>query len=166
VSSRRLRRGRRFLGAGLVVLVVAGGAGGYLLTGSSGGRAEQVQYTFATARRGELRQTADAQFTMTRSRQTQLRAPAAGVVTKLYLSEDQALPTLKPLLEVDGAAVYGIASAPPSTGTSSRATPATTSRRSRPPWRGRATTPAAPTATSAARPRPLWRTGRRPRGST
>jgi putative ABC transport system ATP-binding protein len=77
------------------------------------GQAEQVQYTFATARRGELRQTVDAQFTMARSRQTQLRATAAGVVTKLYLSEGQALPTLKPLLQVDGATVYGIASATP-----------------------------------------------------
>jgi membrane fusion protein, macrolide-specific efflux system len=113
VSSRRPRRGRRLIGAGLVVLVVAGGAAGYLLTRSSGSQAEQVQYTFATARRGELRQTVDAQFTMTRSRQTQLRAPAAGVVTKLHLSEGQALPTLKPLLEVDGAAIYGIASATP-----------------------------------------------------
>jgi peptidoglycan hydrolase-like protein with peptidoglycan-binding domain len=113
VSSRRPRRGRRFLGAGLAVLVVAGGAAGYLLTRSSGGQAGQVQYTFTTARRGELRQTVDAQFTMTRSRQTQLRAPAAGVVTKLHLSQGQALPALEPLLEVDGAAVYGIASATP-----------------------------------------------------
>jgi hypothetical protein len=166
VSSRRPRRGHRFLGAGLAVLVVAGGAAGYLLTRSSGGQAEQVQYTFATARRGELRQTVDAQFTMTQSRQTQLRAPAAGVVTKLNLSAGQALPTLKPLLEVDGAAVYGIASAIPFYRDLVAGDTGDDVLRFRPPWRRPATTPAAPTATSAARPRPPWRTGRRPRDST
>jgi len=101
------------VGAGLTIVVVAGGAVGYLLARSSGSGAEQVQYTVATARRGELRQTVDAQFTMTRSTQTQLRAPAAGIVTKLNLTEGQALPTLKSLLEEDGTAVYGIASATP-----------------------------------------------------
>jgi peptidoglycan hydrolase-like protein with peptidoglycan-binding domain len=109
------RKGRRgLLAAGLVVLVAAGGATAYLLT-RNGNQAHAAgpQLQTAVARRTDLRQTVDAQFTMTRSQSFTLRAPAAGTVTGVHLTEGKPLPSLKSLVDVDGTAVYGIPSATP-----------------------------------------------------
>jgi membrane fusion protein, macrolide-specific efflux system len=115
VSPRRSRR-RGLLAAGLAVVVVAGGATAYLVTrgqDAGGAASAQPQLQTAVARRTELRQTVDAQFTMTRSQSFTLRAPAAGTVTGVHLTEGRALPSLQPLVELDGTAVYGIPSATP-----------------------------------------------------
>ena len=109
------RKGRRgLLAAGLVVLVAAGGATAYLLT-RNGTPAEAAgpQLQTAVARRTDLRQTVDAQFTMTRSQSFTLRAPAAGTATGVHLTEGKPLPSLKSLVDVDGTAVYGVPSATP-----------------------------------------------------
>jgi Putative peptidoglycan binding domain/HlyD family secretion protein len=113
VSPRRKAR-RGLLAAGLAVVVVAGGASAYLLTRGGGGEGSaQPQLQTAAARRTELRQTVDAQFTMARSRLFTLRAPTAGTVTGVHLTEGKALPALQSLVDVDGTAVYGIPSATP-----------------------------------------------------
>jgi macrolide-specific efflux system membrane fusion protein len=112
VSPRRKRR-RGLLAAGLAVVVVAGGATAYLVTrGGASAASAQPQLQSAVARRTELRQTVDAQFTMTRSQSFTLRAPA-GTVTGVHLTEGKALPSLQPLVELDGTAIYGIPSATP-----------------------------------------------------
>jgi macrolide-specific efflux system membrane fusion protein len=114
VSPRRKRGRRRLIAGGLAVVVVAGGAAGYLVTRSSAGDdAEQPRYQTAVARRTELRQTVDAQFTISRSQSFTLKAPSTGTVTKLHLTEGKALRALQPLVEINGAAVYGIPSATP-----------------------------------------------------
>lgn len=109
------RNGRRgLLAAGLAVVVVAGGATAYLLTrNGSNGDSAQPQLQTAVARRTELRQTVDAQFTMARSQSFSLRAPTAGTVTGVHLTEGKALPALEPLVDVSGTSVYGIPSATP-----------------------------------------------------
>ena len=109
------RKGRRgLLAAGLVIVVAAGGATAYLVT-RTGNQADAAgpQLQTAVARRTELRQTVDAQFTMTRSQSFTLHAPAAGTVTGVHLTEGKPLPSLKSLVDVDGTAVYGIPSATP-----------------------------------------------------
>ena len=113
MSPRRSRR-RGLLAAGLAVVVVAGGATAYLLTrGGASAASAQPQLQTAVARRTELRQTVDAQFTITRSQSFTLRVPAAGTVTGVHLAEGRALPSLRPLVELDGTAVYGVPSATP-----------------------------------------------------
>jgi hypothetical protein len=113
MSPKRKRR-RGLLAAGLVVVVVAGGATAYLVTrNGSQPAAGGPQLQTAVARRTELRQTVDAQFTMTRSQSFTLHAPAAGTVTGVHLTEGKALPSLKSLVDVDGTAVFGIPSATP-----------------------------------------------------
>jgi len=151
--SPRRRRGLRLLAAGIVVVVVAGGAAGYLITRDSGGdTTAQPQLQTATARRTELRQTVDAQFTIARSQSFTLKAPSAGTVTKIHLTEGKALPTLQPLSRSTARRSTASRAPRPSTATSPRATAATTSRRSRPRCAAPATILAMPTATSAARP--------------
>jgi macrolide-specific efflux system membrane fusion protein len=113
VSPRR-RGGRGLLAAGVVVVVAAGGTAAYLVTRASGGdHAAPPQLQTAVARRTELRQTVDAQFTMSRSQSYTLKAPAAGTVTKIHITEGKALPSLQPVVDVNGAAAYGIPSAMP-----------------------------------------------------
>jgi membrane fusion protein, macrolide-specific efflux system len=113
VSGRR-GRGRSLLATALVVVVVAGGAAAYLLTRDSGADdTAQPQLQTAVARRTELRQTVDGQFTMSRSQSFALKAPSAGTVTRIHLAEGKALPALQPLVEVNGEALYGIPSATP-----------------------------------------------------
>jgi Putative peptidoglycan binding domain/HlyD family secretion protein len=113
VSARR-RRGRGLLAAGLAVVVVAGGGAAYLLSrGSGGDGTAQPQLQTAVARRTELRQTVDAQFTMSRSQSFSLKAPSAGTVTRIRLTEGEPLPSLEPLVEINGEAFYGIPSATP-----------------------------------------------------
>jgi macrolide-specific efflux system membrane fusion protein len=113
VSPRRRRR-RGLLAAGLAAVVVAGAAAAYLVTrGGASAASAQPQLQTAVARRTELRQTVDAQFTMTRSQSFTLRAPAAGTVTGVHLTEGRALRSLQPLVELDGTTVYGIPSATP-----------------------------------------------------
>ena len=112
--SARRRRGRGWLAGGLAVVVVAGAAAAYLVTrDSSGDDATGPQLQTAVARRTELRQTVDASFTISRSQSFTLKAPGAGTVTKIHITEGKALPALQPLVDVNGAAVYGIASATP-----------------------------------------------------
>jgi hypothetical protein len=113
VSARRNGR-RGLLAAGPAVVVVAGGATAYLLTRNGrNGDSAQPQLQTAVARRTELRQTVDAQFTMARSQSFSLRAPTGGTVTGVHLTEGEALPALEPLVEVSGTSVYGIPSATP-----------------------------------------------------
>jgi membrane fusion protein, macrolide-specific efflux system len=113
VSTRR-RRGRGLLAGALAVVVVAGGTAAYLVTRGSGkSQADQPQLQTATAQRTELRETVDAQFTISRSESFSLKAPAAGTVTAVHMTAGKALPSLKPLVDVNGSAIYGIPSATP-----------------------------------------------------
>jgi len=114
VVSQPRKRGRGLLAGALAVVVVAGGTAAYLLTrGSDGGAADQPRLQTATAQRTELRETVDAQFTISRSQSFSLKAPAPGIVTKLHVAAGKALPSLKPLVDIDGTAIYGIPSATP-----------------------------------------------------
>jgi macrolide-specific efflux system membrane fusion protein len=113
VSTRRRRR-RGLLAGALAVVVVAGGTAAYLVTrGSDKSQADQPQLQTATAQRTELRETVDAQFTISRSESFSLKAPAAGTVTAVHMTAGKALPSLKPLVDINGTAIYGIPSATP-----------------------------------------------------
>jgi macrolide-specific efflux system membrane fusion protein len=113
VSARRKRR-RGLIAGALAVVVVAGGTAAYLVTrGSDKSEADQPQLQTATAQRTELRETVDAQFTISRSQSFSLKAPAPGTVTGVHMAAGKALPSLKPLVDIDGTAIYGIPSATP-----------------------------------------------------
>jgi macrolide-specific efflux system membrane fusion protein len=113
VTARR-RRGRGLIAGSLALVVVAGGAAAYLVTrGSDSGQADQPRLQIATAQRTELRETVDAQFTISRSQSFSLKAPVPGTVTEVHMTAGKALPSLKPLVDIDGTAIYGVPSATP-----------------------------------------------------
>jgi peptidoglycan hydrolase-like protein with peptidoglycan-binding domain len=108
------KRGRGLIAGALAVVVAAGGTAAYLVTrGSNRSEADRPQLQTQTVRRTELRDTVDAQFTISRSQSFSLKAPAPGTVTKVHIAAGKALPSLKPLVDIDGTAVYGIPSATP-----------------------------------------------------
>jgi membrane fusion protein, macrolide-specific efflux system len=111
---------RTALVVGVVVVVIGVGVGVAVASSSSGGSSgTRVQTSVAT--RGNLAQTVDASYTLALGGTSTMAYPAAGttvpssggVVTKVDLSVGEAVPTLAPLVEVNGFPVYGIPTASP-----------------------------------------------------
>lgn len=113
MSRRRGGRGR-WLAAGVTaVLVVAVGAGAWMV-GSRGGAGAEAQSTAtAEAVRTTLTQTVDASFTLVKDDVKPLRAALGGVVTSVAIAQGQAVKALTPLVTIDGEAIYGIPSSYP-----------------------------------------------------
>ncbi|HSO96565.1 MAG TPA: efflux RND transporter periplasmic adaptor subunit [Acidimicrobiia bacterium] len=115
----RMPRGRGpIIGAVVAVLVIIGVV---IALSSSGGSTGGTRLITSVARRGDLSQNVDAAFTLSLAQSSTLSFPTAGTtvpsaggtVTGVNLSAGQTLPTLAPLLSVNGAAVYGIPSSVP-----------------------------------------------------
>src|SRR5260370_16062171 len=117
-QSRTSRRTALVVGA--VVVVIAIGVGiAIAASGSSGSTGTRVQTSTAT--RGNLAQTVDVSYTLALGGTSTLAYPSAGttvpssggVVTHVDLSVGEAVPTLAPLVAVNGAPVYGIPTSSP-----------------------------------------------------
>jgi macrolide-specific efflux system membrane fusion protein len=119
----RLPRGRvPLIGAVIAVVVIVAVS---VAVSSSGGGTSGTRLITSVARRGDVSQNVDASFTLSLAQSTTLSFPiagttagtpvpsAGGTVTGVNISVGQALPTLTPLLSVNGVAVYGIPSSVP-----------------------------------------------------
>ncbi len=116
----RAPRGRGpLIGGGVLVVVVIVGL--VVALSSSGGGSSGTKLITSVARRSDLSQNVDTAFTLALAQSSTLAFPAAGTtipaaggtVTGVNVTVGQALPTLAPLLSVNGAAVYGIPSSVP-----------------------------------------------------
>ena len=112
-------RGRGpIIGAVITVVVIIGVV---VALSSSGGGTSGTRLITSVARRGDVSQTVDAAFTLSLAQSTTLSYPTAGTtvptaggtVTGINVAAGQSLPTLAPLLSVNGAPVYGIPSSVP-----------------------------------------------------
>jgi membrane fusion protein, macrolide-specific efflux system len=111
---------RRNLGIGAVVAVVVI-IGVVVAVSSSGSGSSSTRLITAVARRGNVSQTVDGAFTLSLAQSSTLSFPAAGTtvpsaggtVTGVNVAVGQTLPTLAPLLLVNGTPVYGIPSSVP-----------------------------------------------------
>ena len=119
----RLPRGRvPLIGAviAIVVVVVV-----IIAVSGSGGGGSGTRLITSVARRGDVSQNVDASFTLSLAQNTTLSYPTAGTgttatiastggtVTNVNIAVGQSLPTLAPLLSVNGNGVYGIPSSVP-----------------------------------------------------
>ncbi len=117
-QSRTSRRTALVVGAVVVVIGIGVGVA-VAASGSSGSSGTRVQTAVATT--GNLAQTVDASYTLALGGTSTLAYPSAGttvpssggVVTKVDLSVGEAVPTLAPLVEVNGYPVYGIPTTSP-----------------------------------------------------
>ena len=106
------------IGAVIAVVVIVGLV--IALSGSGGGTSSTRLIT-SVARRGDVSQNVDAAFTLSLAQSSTLSFPTAGTivpsgggtVTNVNLAAGQSIPTLAPLLSVNGAPVYGIPSSVP-----------------------------------------------------
>jgi macrolide-specific efflux system membrane fusion protein len=111
---------RTALAVGAVVVVIGIGVGiAIAASGSGGSTSTRVQTSVATT--GNLAQTVDVSYTLGLGTMSTLAYPASGttvpssggVVTKVDLAVGAAVPTLAPLIEVNGYPVYGIPTSVP-----------------------------------------------------
>ncbi len=111
---------RRILLIGTVVAVVVI-VGVVVAVSGSGGGSSGTRLITSVARRGDVSQNVDGSFTLSLAQSSTLAFPTAGTtvpsaggtVTNVTATVGQSLPTLQPLLSVNGAAVYGIPSSVP-----------------------------------------------------
>ena len=115
----RVPRGRgTAIGAVIVVVVVIGVV---VALSSSGSGSNGTRLITSVARQGDLSQNVDTTFTLALAQSTTMAFPTAGTtvptaggtVTGVNVAVGQALPTLAPLVSVNGNAVYGIPSSVP-----------------------------------------------------
>jgi hypothetical protein len=112
-AARRARRRRWPVLTGGTVLVLAAAALWWGLATTKGEASQAPVRTTATARTGTLTQTVDADFSLTRTGATDLLAPRAGVVTKVYVKAGQKLASLAPLVDIDGRTVWTLGTSTP-----------------------------------------------------
>lgn len=112
MSRRRGGRGR-WVAAGVVVVLLAGGAVAWKVT--TGGDDAPATQSLATARavRTTLTQTVDASFTLVTQDVKPLRAGLGGTVTSVGLTQGKPVKALTALVTIDGEALYGIPSSYP-----------------------------------------------------
>ena len=115
----RMPQGRILLIGAVVAVVVIVGV--VVVVSGSGNGSSGTRLITSVARRGDVSQTVDGSFTLSLAQSSTLSFPTAGTtiptaggtVTNVYITVVQPLPTLTPLLSVNGAAVYGIPSSVP-----------------------------------------------------
>jgi peptidoglycan hydrolase-like protein with peptidoglycan-binding domain len=110
--NRRRPGPRRWLAAGVALLVVAGAAAAWVVTRGDHTSAAQPPAT-ATATRATLTQTVDASFTLAKDGTSTLASPAGGTVTSVAITAGRAVRALTKLVGIDGKAIYGIPSGYP-----------------------------------------------------
>jgi membrane fusion protein, macrolide-specific efflux system len=111
---------RRILLIGTVIAAVIV-VGVVVAVSGSGSGSSGTRLITSVARRGDVSQNVDASFTLSLAQSSTLSLPSAGTtvpsaggtVTNVNVAVGQSLPTLQPLLFVNGAAVYGIPSSVP-----------------------------------------------------
>src|SRR5450759_5014948 len=115
---------RRILLIGTVVAVVVI-VGVVVAVSGSGGGGNGTRLITSVARRGDVSQNVDASFTLSLAQTTTVAFPTAGTsststipsaggtVTGVNLVVGQSLPTLAPLVSVNGSGIYGIPSSVP-----------------------------------------------------
>ncbi len=112
--SRRGRRGRgRWLIGSVMVVVVGGGAGAWVLASRDTTAASPAAPATTAARRATLTQTVDASFTLAKQDTVKLASPAGGTVTSVGLTTGRTITALTKLATIDGNPVYGIPSSYP-----------------------------------------------------
>lgn len=97
------------------VLVLGGAIAGVLLVLRTPGQASAAsEYLTSEVQQGTLTETVDADFSLAEDATTaSLTSPSQGIVTGLWLSEEETVPQMAKVLEVEGVPLYSIVTSVP-----------------------------------------------------